>query len=51
MVIYVSIDVSIVFEYLHDNIGDLVPQIHAVEFFVAEVWYHFKTFHCVPLCS
>ena len=33
------IDVSIVFEYLHDNIGDLVPQIHAVDFFVAEAWY------------
>ena len=32
MVIYVSI----VFEYLHDNIGDLVPQIHAVDFFVAK---------------
>ena len=43
--------VLIIFEYLHDNIGDLVPLIHAVEFFVAEVWYHFKTFHCVPLCS
>ena len=49
------IDVSIVFEYLHDNIGDLVgdlvPQIHAVDFFVAEAWYQFKTSHCVPLCS
>ena len=51
MVIYVSIDVSIVFEYLHDNIGDLVPQIHAVDFLVAEAWYQFKIFHCVPLCS
>ena len=51
MSLIVSIDVSIAFEYLHDNIGDLVPQIHAVEFFVAEAWYQFKTFHCVPLCS